>query len=206
MTTSSLIALLPTQGSLTKTSWELPQSMTEGDWKAAGNALSQVDGAMNWWLGDWWRFGENKYGDRKALVDSDEWTGPAFQTCMNAAAICEKFETSRRREVVGFNYHAECVGVPVAEQDQLLDWCELDHAFFNESRISISNNKPHDSKAHAMKVPIEPIMPNAKLNPRDGNAPMKKKPSIGKMNRQTSISAGHNDRANRLSMTILLCE
>lgn len=124
MTTSSLIALLPTQGSLTKTSWELSPSMTEAEWKAAGNALSQVDGAMNWWLGDWWRFGEHKYGDRKSLVESDEWTGPAYQTCVNAKNVCAKFESNRRRLNVGFNHHAECASLPDAECDQLLDWCE----------------------------------------------------------------------------------
>lgn len=123
----SLIAILPKQGNLTKTAWELPSSMTEGDWKAAGHALSQVEGAMNWWLGDWWRFGEHKYGDRKALVESEEWTGPAFQTCMNAAALCVKFETSRRREVLGFNHHAEVASLPIAECDQLLDWCESEY-------------------------------------------------------------------------------
>lgn len=120
----SLIAILPKQGNLTKTAWELPSSMTEGDWKSAGQALSQVEGAMNWWLGDWWRFGEHKYGDRKALVESDEWTGPAFQTCMDVAAVCAKFKTSRRREVVPFGHHREVLSLPDAESDQLLDWCE----------------------------------------------------------------------------------
>ena len=120
----SLIAILPQQGNLTKTAWELPSTMTEGDWKSAGQALSQVEGAMNWWLGDWWRFGEHKYGDRKALVESDEWTGPVFGTCMNAATVCAKFQTSRRREVVPFSHHAECSSIPDAEADQILEWCE----------------------------------------------------------------------------------
>lgn len=108
----SLIAILPQQGQLTKTAWSLPSAMTEADWKSAGQALSQVEGAMNWWLGDWWRFGEHKYGDRKALVESEEWTGPAFGSCMNAAAICAKFKTSRRREVVPFSHHAEVSSIP----------------------------------------------------------------------------------------------
>ena len=120
----SLIAILPKQGNLTKTAWELPTAMTEGEWQAAGNALSQVDGAMNWWLGDWWRFGEHKYGDRKALVESDEWTGPAYDTCRVIASICGSFETLRRRNDVPFNHHREVASLPIAECDQLLDWCE----------------------------------------------------------------------------------
>ena len=45
--------------------------------------------ARSWWIGDWWAFGEHRYGDRKALVESDGWTGPSFGTCMNAAAVCK---------------------------------------------------------------------------------------------------------------------
>jgi hypothetical protein len=120
----SLIAILPQQGNLTKTAWELPATMTEGDWKSAGHALSQVEGAMNWWLGDWWRFGEHKYGDRKALVESDEWSGPAYQTCKNAALVSVAFEKSRRRDVVPFSHHAEVSSIADAEADQILDWCE----------------------------------------------------------------------------------
>lgn len=101
---TNLISILPQPGQLTKTAWELPDTLTEPDWVAAGNALSQIDGAMRWWLGDWWRFGEHKYGERKALVESEEWQGPVFQTCADAAFVCGKFTTSRRREVVGFNH------------------------------------------------------------------------------------------------------
>ena len=52
-----------------------------------------------WCFGDWWAYGEHRYGDRKALVESEDWFGPTFQTCADAAWVCQKFETSRRREV-----------------------------------------------------------------------------------------------------------
>lgn len=119
--------LLPTQGLLTKTGWDLPANLTEQSWMQAGLALAEVEGAVNWWLGDWWRYGEHKYGDRKALVESEEWTGPAYQTCRNAGAIAAVFETSRRRDVVPFHQHAELASLPAEEADRLLDWCEDEH-------------------------------------------------------------------------------
>jgi hypothetical protein len=42
-------------------------------------------------VGDWWAFGESRYGDRKALVTSDGWEGPKYQTCMDAAWVSRKF-------------------------------------------------------------------------------------------------------------------
>jgi hypothetical protein len=49
-------------------------------------------------------FGEHRYGERKALVESDDWQGPIFQTCMDAANTCRAFETYRRREVLSFSH------------------------------------------------------------------------------------------------------
>jgi hypothetical protein len=58
-----------------------------------------------WAIGDWWAFGEHRYGERAAIVKSEEWEGPAFQTCMNAAWVCRRFETSSREEVLSYRTH-----------------------------------------------------------------------------------------------------
>ena len=113
MSDKSLSSLLPQQGQLSKTAWQLPDTLTEQDWKQAGFTLSKIEGAMAWWIGDWWAFGEHKYGDRKALVESEEWEGPAFEHCMNAASVCKKFETSFRNEVLSFTHHLACASLPL---------------------------------------------------------------------------------------------
>lgn len=124
MTDNPLSRLLPQAGALSKTAWDLPQNMTETDWKQAGAALSRVEGALMWWIGDWWAFGEHKYGERKALVESDEWEGPVFDTCQRAGQICRTFEPRRRRLVVPFGHHREVASLPADEADKILDWCE----------------------------------------------------------------------------------
>ena len=48
--------------------------------------------------------------ERKAIVEAEDWEGPDFQTCMNAASVCRAFETSRRREVLSFRHYAEVAG------------------------------------------------------------------------------------------------
>jgi hypothetical protein len=115
---------LPTIGQLSKTEWSLPDKITEPQWIEAGKALARIDGTIMWWVGDWWAFGEHKYGDRRAVVEAEDWEGPAFQTCRNAAAVCRGFETSRRRDVLSFIVHAEVASLPEEEADRLLDWCE----------------------------------------------------------------------------------
>jgi hypothetical protein len=93
------------------------------EWVQEGLSINKDYSDYKWRLGDWWNKG-HKYGERKALVDSDAWDGPKFGTCMNAGSVCEAFETSRRREVLTFAHHYEMMSLPKEEQDKLLDECE----------------------------------------------------------------------------------
>lgn len=124
MSNTELANILPKAGELSKTGWSLPATMTESDWKEAGAALAKVEGAMMWWIGDWWAFGEHGYGDRKAMVESEEWDGPAFDACKRAAWVSQSFETCRRRHLVPFGHHLELASLPPTEADKILDWCE----------------------------------------------------------------------------------
>lgn len=111
-------------GRVLRVGWELPADMSEQEWRRAGELLGKLERSVSWWLGDWWAFGEKRYGERKAIVEDEGWGGPAFKTCANAAAVCIAFPTSRRREVLGFSHHAEVAALPPAEADAILSWAE----------------------------------------------------------------------------------
>src|SRR4051794_32871037 len=59
------------------------------------------------------------------MVEAEEWDGPTFQGCMDAASVCRSFaETSRRREALSFRHHREVAALSPDIADRLLDWCE----------------------------------------------------------------------------------
>jgi len=106
----------------------IEQDHNSGDydtWVKEGLSLQKDYSTYKWDLGDWWNRG-HKYGERKRLVDSDDWDGPSFSTCANTASVCKDFESSRRREVLSFGHHMETQGLPFSEQDKLLDECEAE--------------------------------------------------------------------------------
>jgi len=63
-------------------------------------------------------------GDRKALVESEDWEGPAYQTCNMVVIVCRKFESIRRRINITFNHHREIASLPPNAEDRVLDWLE----------------------------------------------------------------------------------
>jgi len=103
----------------------LPEDLPFDEWRAVGAQLGRTRSRLSWALGDWWRFGERRYGYRKALIESEDWDGPEFQTCRNAAWVCAAFsKTSRRRDILSFGHHAAVASLSADEADRLLDWCE----------------------------------------------------------------------------------
>jgi hypothetical protein len=59
-------------------------------------------------------------------VESEDWTGPAFQTCVKAASTCRAFERSLRRDLLTFNHHKTLAALKLNPElvASLLDWCE----------------------------------------------------------------------------------
>jgi len=95
------------------------------EWVKEGLSLQRDYSGYKWNLGDWWNKG-HKYGERKKLVESEEWDGPSFSTCASTGAVCKEFTSCRRRQVLSFGHHMEVQSLPAEEQDKLLDECEAE--------------------------------------------------------------------------------
>ena len=67
-------------GTLTETSYTLPENLNLGEWLAIGETLQRMERSVKWWLGDWWNYGERRYGDmasqasRDAILDATGYT------------------------------------------------------------------------------------------------------------------------------------
>lgn len=123
----------------THTDARFPKNMTEEQWAEAGREIGRVRGTLNWWIGDWWAFGEDQgYGNRKAIVESEDWEGPAFQTCANAATVCRAFETSSREEVVSFRFHQAIAVIPdEAMRLEVLSWTAKTQPTFKQLEAKV---------------------------------------------------------------------
>jgi N6-adenosine-specific RNA methylase IME4 len=132
------IARLPVNlpGELSRTGWSLPVGMKVEQWLACGAALNQIEGAVQWWVGDWWRFGEDRkdYGTGEDTADQ---IGFAYQTCMDAAWVADRVPFSRRRENLTFGHHKEVAAKSEREQEQWLDRAEREQWSANELRAKI---------------------------------------------------------------------
>ena len=124
---------------LTPTGLKLPENLSFENWLSLAPKLRTIRDASLWWWGDYINFGERKYGQvySQALEESDY----SYGTLANASSLCNKFESSRRRENLPISFHQEVMSLPPIEQDVLLDRCVDKGWTRNELRGEIRKNR-----------------------------------------------------------------
>lgn len=97
----------------------LPQGLSFEQWSGTGETLSRIDGARQWWIGDWVNYGEARYGEKYAQALGED----AFDygTLRNAAWVASQIEMSRRRDNLSFGHHQVVAPLEPSEQDEWLD-------------------------------------------------------------------------------------
>ena len=105
-----------------------------------GCKLQSVSRSVMWWIGDWLRFGDGKWGETSAQAVS--MTGRQEQTLLDAQWVASKFvDNSRRREELSWSHHKEVAALPPAEADELLDLAEREGLSTRELRAEVSRRK-----------------------------------------------------------------
>ena len=105
-----------------------------------GQKLQSVSRSVMWWIGDWLRFGDGKWGETSAQAVS--MTGRQEQTLLDAQWVASKFvDNSRRREELSWSHHREVASLPPAEADELLDLAEREGLSKRELRAEVSRRK-----------------------------------------------------------------
>lgn len=130
---------LSVPGTLSRTGWNLPADLDFDQWVFCGGALHKIEGAVQWWLGDWWTHGEKRYGARKALFEEGQPLADMnFQTVRNYGWVANKVATSVRTDVLTFQHHLFVARLPPAEQREWLDRAERESWSSNQLKAGIA--------------------------------------------------------------------
>lgn len=118
---------------------DLPDTITFEEWQAVGESLQGVNRSLQWWLGDWVRFGERKWGEK--YTQAIEVSGKDYDTIAGAKRIADRFDFTRRRVNLSWSHHAEVAALPVDAADRFLDLAEEEGWSRNELRRHVNKAK-----------------------------------------------------------------
>lgn len=141
-TDTSHVTLPGLPGELTLTYYRPPESLAFDDWQEVGRTLRAINQSVQWWIGDWLRFGERKYGEK--YTQAIDATGYDYQTLANMAYVAARVEISRRRENVSWSHHAEVASLPPEKQNEVLNAAESNQLNREQvrARVAIEKGRP----------------------------------------------------------------
>lgn len=123
-------------GERTRTSLALPSDLSQADWLDCGRTLAEIEGAVQWWIGDWWAYGVKRgYGESQEIAEK---VGIDYKTVRNLGAVVRGFELSRRRDNLSFSHHETVAGLSPAEQDFWLTRAAAEDWSRNQLRAAIA--------------------------------------------------------------------
>ena len=125
---------------ISKNKLEFDPSLTFDEWKEAGRFLKQVEGSVQFWVGDWLNFGKKKYEHGKYELALQE-LGYEYHTLRKLSYVSDEVESDRRRSLLDFSHHAEVAPLPPEEQSQWLDKAEHEQLSVRELRTQIKESK-----------------------------------------------------------------
>lgn len=99
--------------------WEPPANLDRASWLAAGASLAEFGRVNNWWVGDWIRYGNARWGEK--YVEVARITGLDSKTLRNIAYVASRFDLSRRRDNLTWTHHAEVAALPPGQQEEWLE-------------------------------------------------------------------------------------
>ena len=112
-------------------------------WSELGEGLKRIEGATQWWRGDWYTYGNTTYGAMaKDSVDDGE-----HGYIRNLKYVSSHVQLSRRRDNLLWAHHQEVAPLPEKEQDYWLDEAEENEWKVKELRNAIRDSKPSEYPA-----------------------------------------------------------
>jgi hypothetical protein len=155
---------------VTRVSWSLRHDLDVSGWLYQGRWLGSIGRAVGWWIGDWLRYGNARYGERYA--SAARVTGYDRQTLMNMVYVASRIEVSRRREKLSFSHHAEVAALPAVEQDRWLGLAEYEGLSVRSLRELVRHDRQlaDQGAAPGEAPPPAPDGPS-RLGPSDASAP-----------------------------------
>lgn len=148
---------------LSKTAWSPKRELSFADWLAQGHRLGHIGRSAGWWIGDWLRYGNTRYGERYARAARI--TGYDVQTLMNMVYVASRFPISRRRENLSWSHHEALAALEPEEQDRWLDqastkrWSVSDLRTMRRSSCEGDPPSGQPAETHQIDSPAEDSHP-----------------------------------------------
>lgn len=124
----------------------IPENTSFDDWSALGRTLQQMEKSVMWWIGDWLRFGERKYGE--TYTQAIEATGYSNDTLRQAKWVAGAYEPCERTHNLSWSHHKEAASLPASERAEVLSRAASGNLSTRETKVLAKQEKNRVGAKH----------------------------------------------------------
>lgn len=117
----------------------ISEAVSFEEWQAMGDWLQSAERSLMWWIGDWLRFGEARWGERYS--QAIEVTGQSYQTLRDAAWVASAFELSERSDNLAWSHYRQAASLPRETRASVLDEAEREGWSVRDTRAAVNRLK-----------------------------------------------------------------
>jgi len=128
----------------TNTALTLPAQLSIEDWIECGKSLKKMETGVQWWIGDWWVFGEaRKWGEGEEIAERIGWD---YGYVRNLGWVANVYkDLSLRSDKLSFAHHQEATAESVPhKRRQWLERAEHEHWSVSQLKTAIARQAALD--------------------------------------------------------------
>lgn len=112
----------PMPGVRSDNGYRLPPGLSFARWEGIGATLQQMHKSINWWIGDWLRYGEDNYGE-DAYQAVKLATGRGDESLSQVTWVASRFPAGTRVPELSWSHHRAVLldDLPITESHKLLE-------------------------------------------------------------------------------------
>jgi hypothetical protein len=126
-------------GGISKVAW-LPQAdLGQAEWLATGRRLGAIGRCSQWWIGDWIRYGNSRWGEKYA--EAARVTGYDVASLRNMAWVSSQFDLSLRSDKLTWSHHVLLAPLEAEEQLYWLDCADRERLSVADLRLELRTRR-----------------------------------------------------------------
>jgi hypothetical protein len=156
-------------GALSKVAWEPRAKMEHAEWIAAGRRLGAIGRCSQWWIGDWVRYGNSKWGEK--YVEAARVTGYDVASLRNMVWVASRFDLSLRSDTLTWSHHVLLAPLEPEEQRQWLKRANEERFSVADLRIELRSSQRNSETPEPVEISsvVDPTATGEMMCPRCGH-------------------------------------
>lgn len=135
---------------LSTTNLTFKRDVSKEEWMDVFKALKQVEGCVQFWIGDCLAYRQQKWG---MYDDIAEETGMDKKTLWEYKNVSQSIKPSARAEQLSYTHHREVASLPPEKQELFLNMAVEDKLSVRDLRNKIKKEKRNDEARHQSELP-----------------------------------------------------